>query len=256
MPGFEPTDLPEEIAQLLPEAAALEFPRQGETSELAYVVGSDLVVKHCRGALYSLGLQGEHTALQALAESDLPVPRAVGFHAEKESAWLVMTRLPGEPLWNVIERSQDSEVRARWFRELGALLARIHSTPVPPALRPAEPRRWLERVLARARRFSRRWVRELATRLDRNRPPDLPDTLIHGDFTIDNVLAHEGEISGVIDWGGAGLGDPRYDVTLALATQPEIQLAPEVVSAFFDGYGAAALPADLRRFFESVYELI
>ena len=37
-------------------------------------------------------------------------------------------------------------------------------------------------------------------------------SLIHGDFGSDNVLAKDGRITGVLDWGGSKYGDFLYDV--------------------------------------------
>ena len=67
--------------------------------------------------------------------------------------------------------------------------------------------------------------------------------LIHGDLALDNVLIdNDGSIS-LIDWSGGDLGDPRYDISLALATEPEIQLCERDITAFFDGYRST--PIDL-----------
>jgi Phosphotransferase enzyme family len=38
------------------------------------------------------------------------------------------------------------------------------------------------------------------------------DDIAHMDFTADNVLALDGEITGVIDWGGARSGDRAFDL--------------------------------------------
>jgi hygromycin-B 4-O-kinase len=40
----------------------------------------------------------------------------------------------------------------------------------------------------------------------------VPRALIHGDLLNRNVLAHDGRISAVLDWGCAAWGDPLYDV--------------------------------------------
>lgn len=40
--------------------------------------------------------------------------------------------------------------------------------------------------------------------------------IVHWDFTPDNVLVHDGRVTGVIDWEGLRAGDPCFDlVTLA-----------------------------------------
>jgi hygromycin-B 4-O-kinase len=37
-------------------------------------------------------------------------------------------------------------------------------------------------------------------------------SLVHGDFGSNNVLAHHGTVTGVLDWEQAMVGDPLYDV--------------------------------------------
>jgi aminoglycoside phosphotransferase (APT) family kinase protein len=45
------------------------------------------------------------------------------------------------------------------------------------------------------------------------------DDAVHYDFSPYNVLVHDDEITGVVDWGGARLGDATFDlVTLAFYT--------------------------------------
>ena len=41
-------------------------------------------------------------------------------------------------------------------------------------------------------------------------------------MTIDNVLVHNGEVTGIIDWSGGAFGDPRYDVSLAIRPKHHI----------------------------------
>ena len=107
-------------------------------------------------------------------------------------------------------------------------------------------------MLERARKAPGRWVQRIAARFDSDRPPDVPETLIHGDLTIDNVMADGETLSGVIDWGGAGPGDPRYDITLATSTEEGL-LEPSVSAAFFEGYGSQPLPHSLRAFLDHFY---
>ena len=251
-------DVPEAVREWLPADPVLEVPRQGECSSVVCVVGAPVVVKRMRGALYSSVAEWEHKALVELAGSGLPIPEAIGLHVREHEgereAWLCMTRLPGEPLQVVIRRAPDVEARCRWYAAVGELAARIHATPIPDGLRPDAPFTWFERILRRTRRATDR-VRQLLTRLDRDRPPDTPETLIHGELTLDNVLAEGDALTGVIDWGGAGPGDPRYDVTLALTGEGEGPIEPRAVTAFLEGYCAAPIPKSLRRFFEQTYQI-
>jgi aminoglycoside phosphotransferase (APT) family kinase protein len=78
--------------------------------------------------------------------------------------------------------------------------------------------------------------------------------LIHGDLAFDNVLVDDDGSLGLIDWSGGDLGDPRYDIALALATEPEIHLRVDEVAAFFDGYQRTRIDAETMRWFTSLYE--
>ena len=67
------------------------------------------------------------------------------------------------------------------------------------------------------RRFSRRTA-DLERRISRRgaEHPEhlLGDDAVHGDFHPGNILAADGEITGVVDWDGAGRGDHRFDLVV------------------------------------------
>lgn len=44
---------------------------------------------------------------------------------------------------------------------------------------------------------------------------DRPAVWVHGDLDARNLLVDDGRLSGVIDWGGLGVGDPACDVMVA-----------------------------------------
>jgi aminoglycoside phosphotransferase (APT) family kinase protein len=94
--------------------------------------------------------------------------------------------------------------------------------------------------------------------LRRRRPDPVPETLIHGDLSLDNVLVEEGgrhvSISGFVDWPFGGGGDPRSDIAIALQTEPEIALGERDLAAFREGYGSSLPDADTRRWFVDLYE--
>lgn len=238
---LEAADVPPQLRALLPAGFELEPARHGQSTSAAFVRGEGeaLVLKHAAEAPYVGWLEVEAEVLRALADAPLPVPRVRGLVHDEREAWLLLTRLPGEPLVEVLPRVPASE-RPAWFRRLGELLATIHVTPVPPALRSRDATPWRPRP---GRPFGAEGggsSREAfsATHLD---APALspPAVLVHGDFTLDNVLADASGPCGVVDWGGAGRGDPRYDVALALLSAPESPChLPDAacVRAFYDGY--------------------
>ena len=140
------------------------------------------------------------------------------------------------------------------FRRLGELVGRLHTTVVPHSLR--REGAWLSRQLQRAR-ANLAWCDGTAAglaELERSRPAAVPETLIHGDLALDNVLVDERGDLALIDWADGGLGDPRHDIALALQTKPELTLSAGALEAFFAGYGCAPLDEAGRHWFVRLYD--
>lgn len=83
------------------------------------------------------------------------------------------------------------------------------------------------------------------------RPKRIDSTLIHGDFTIDNVLVNDSNIVGIIDWSGAGFGDPRYDVALAIRPKHNAFENEQDKEIFFNAYGTLRLNDEEYNYFEN-----
>jgi len=229
------------------------------TSEVALVDGDiPCVIKRCRDPRYLEWLSREHRVLSALADSTLPMPRVLGYaqvdkKEEGREAWLVTSRLEGRPLWGEMLHA-NSPRRSRLLQRLGALLKQLHATAVPIGFRSQSP--WIDQMLAQARK-NLEWcdgtVTLLASLHDR-RPEPVPDVLIHGDLALDNVLVSAEDAMSLIDWSGGAQGDPRYDLALALHTEPEIELGEGELAAFFEAYGGIPMDRSTQRWFESLYE--
>ena len=107
---------------------------------------------------------------------------------------------------------------ARAARDLAALLSALAQIPpdgaplgrgIPLAERDESTRHWLARF-DRAAEATPEWERGLAA------PPwDGRPVWHHGDLDVRNWLVQDGRISGVIDWGSMGVGDPACDVMVA-----------------------------------------
>ncbi len=255
---FDLNEIPRPILAALEPISAVDVPRQGATSQVAIVTsGSERwVVKHANQAPFHEWLEREYRVLQALGGSGLPAPLALVLVArggpDGPDHWLLMTHLPGDTLERRLEVAAGAQ-RRRLLRQFGAMLWRIHQTPVPPAL--VSPQAWIDRQFAQAMTNRAHYdvdgspelLQELLT--TRPWPKPVAQTLIHGDYMLDNVLVSGDEISGVIDWSAVTNGDPRHD--LALATQPHrgVFSAPNDLDAFYSGYGGTRLQAEEARFF-------
>jgi aminoglycoside phosphotransferase (APT) family kinase protein len=128
---------------------------------------------------------------------------------------------------------EADDVRLRLGLDLVDTLVEIHAAdPAHPELAQfARPGRYLERQV---RRFSQLWqvnqtrdlphVEQVGAWLAANVPPPLPDTVVHGDFRLGNMMVASDEptrIRAVLDWEMGAIGDPRADVGYLLATYSE-----------------------------------
>ncbi len=252
-------ELPQEMRSRLGTVRRLSYPQQGCTSDSAIAEGEHGVylIKRSRGPQYSEWLAQEYRVLTALAASPLPIPRPHQFLRRGTEAWLVMDCLPGASLRTALPGNPAPATRSRLLRAFGRALAVIHATPAPPDLI-QDRRPWLDRMLDLAAfnlaHYQVDGSPELLECLQGNRPAHVPATLIHGDFTLDNVLVAGDAVSGVIDWSGGDWGDSRYDLALAIRPEPEAFDNPADLQAFFEGYGCQPLSDDEYRYFNGLYE--
>ena len=173
----------------------------------------------------------EHRVLAALAPTDVPVPTPLLLAGPDVigAPFYVMEHADGEVLRHREQLSRlDKGAALALGHELVDVLARLHR------LDPAEvglgdlgrPEGYLARQLSR-------WTRQLASSKSRDLPElarladrlavDVPtsqrDTIVHGDYRLDNVVVDtaRGHIGAVLDWEMATLGDPLADVASMVA---------------------------------------
>jgi aminoglycoside phosphotransferase (APT) family kinase protein len=98
------------------------------------------------------------------------------------------------------------------------------------------------------------WLADVTSWLMEHLPPE-PERLCvcHGDFHPLNILVQDGQITGVVDWGGLMIADPVLDVAnaIVLGTIPAKHLFPQpgwdkFPEMYLDAYGAHR-PLDLRH---------
>jgi aminoglycoside phosphotransferase (APT) family kinase protein len=143
----------------------------------------------------------------------VPVPVAQGRPTDGYPwFWEVHTWVEGE----TVPISEIDAIQAA--RDLAALVAALQSVGpagappgrgVPLAERDSEVRYWLVRFGGDPAVIEE-WEGALAT------PPwEGPPVWHHGDLDARNWVVRDGRISGVIDWGSMGVGDPACDVMVA-----------------------------------------
>jgi kanamycin kinase len=129
----------------------------------------------------------------------LPVPEVLGLFKGFGDDWLLTRAVPGVPLSDRSLGWEPSLVALK----LGEILRDIHA------------------VDASGCPFGERRAGHV---------------LIHGDYCLPNVLVQDGRLSGLIDVGGAGLGDPQDDLAAGVWTL-QYNFGPGHAREFLDAYG-------------------
>jgi aminoglycoside phosphotransferase (APT) family kinase protein len=184
----------------------------------------------------------EYRILDALAGTDVPVPRVVAAREDDSvlgAPFYVMDRLHGEVIrTDEPERFATPDRRDALATEFVGALAAVHGVDYRSVglADLGDPDGYLERQVDTFREACE-WALE-TTREERAVPdlervgewlaehvPDLSTpALVHGDYKLDNVMfgpGDEPEIVGVFDWEMGTLGDPLADLAYALHCWPD-----------------------------------
>jgi aminoglycoside phosphotransferase (APT) family kinase protein len=171
----------------------------------------------------------EHRVLAALAPTDVPVPRTLALCEDPDvngAPFYVMEHLDGPILRNAVdvEERYDEAQRIALTHSLVDTLAAIHLVD-PDAVGLGTLGRREDYLGRQLRRWKRQYdevrardipqVDEAHRRLVDRKPAQQRDTLVHGDYRIDNVaFAPDAppRVDGVLDWELCTLGDPLADL--------------------------------------------
>ena len=166
--------------------------------------------------------------IQGLVPLQVPNPAYVQLEDELVgTAFVGYRKVPGEPLWRDTFRAIESEeVRDRLAIRLGGFLRALHTIPAQDTIGCDLPvsdtvEEWVgiygrmqEKLFEHMRPEAREQVAGHFERFlgDGTQLAHEP-VLKHGDFGPSNILfdRQQGAVTGIIDFGSAGLGDPAYD---------------------------------------------
>jgi aminoglycoside phosphotransferase (APT) family kinase protein len=196
------------------------------TDNALYRLGDDMVARLPRRERTVETFQKERRWLPRLAPLlplDVPVPLADGMPAEGYPfEWSVYRWLRGQDA--TVQPVTDPSQLATDLAQFVAALQQIDTAGGPS---PGEHNFFRGEPLAARDASTRAAIVSLRAAIDvdavtavwesalRSPEPDHPPVWIHGDLDSRNLLVEEGRLSGVIDWGGLGVGDPACDVMVA-----------------------------------------
>lgn len=171
----------------------------------------------------------EYQVLRALAETAVPVPRALLFHGERDvigTPFYVMDRLDGRVFNDSALAKADRAERRPMYFAVAEILARLHDVDWGAVGLEGfgRPGNYFARQIAR---WIKQWelsrfrdvpdLERLAAWLPDRVPEDDETTVVHGDYRIGNIMFHptEPRVVAVLDWELATLGHPLADVAFS-----------------------------------------
>ena len=167
----------------------------------------------------------EFRVLRALADTDVPVPRALHLCEDDTvlgTMFYVMSFIEGHNWVDPRLKDESVERRAAVYDSMNATLAALHSiAPEAVGLGDYGPSgNYFARQVARWTKQYRatetgtlRPMEDLIAWLDAQTPPEGPARIAHGDWRIDNLLFDAaGRCNAVLDWELSTLGHPLADL--------------------------------------------
>lgn len=221
------------IAGQFPEWASMplaEVSPRG-TDNALFRLGADMVVRLPRRERTRLTLLNERRWLGAVARSlplTVPVPLAEGLPAASYPfEWSVYSWLEGEQA--TADRIRDPMEAAGDLADFLSALEQVDASDgplpgdqnffrgAPLAIRDAPTREAIAALGSAVDDASAmaHWDAALSASAWAN-----PPVWIHGDLDSRNLLARDGRLTGVVDWGALAVGDPACDVMVAWKMLP------------------------------------
>lgn len=169
----------------------------------------------------------EYQVISALFDAGFPVPRTY-LLCEDESVvgtmFYVMDFIDGRVFWDPTMPQLDREQRGAAYDSMNATMAALHSFDVaklglsdfgrPGNYFARQIGRWSKQYLA-SETQSIIEMDKLMEWLPANNPADDTSQLVHGDYSIHNVLFHprEPRVVAILDWEISTLGHPLGDLS-------------------------------------------
>jgi aminoglycoside phosphotransferase (APT) family kinase protein len=182
----------------------------------------------------SLDIRDEYKIVGILHDAGLPVARPLWQESDPAALgnrFMVSARVPGKNYGSAV--TVNTKMTDEVLRSFITTLAKIHLVRVDAALKNSAIGYWAAypTLAQNTLGFLEMWRRDffkgngnpspilarIFSWLADNVPPeDEPMRLVHSDYGPHNILVHENQVSGVLDWESPRLGDPAEDVSYFL----------------------------------------
>ena len=226
-----------------------------------------MLVKAGAGQLETT-LRPEFDTIAALAESGVPLPRALWL--EETGRWIgnpffVTEWMPGSADTRLLRKPDNPAIRAVGLA-LAAAAAKLHNVDVGPFghLAATTPERaapdqlayWHDLFLRQRLEphpglvYAVRWLRERC-------PVARRVAVVHGDLRFGNLLYRGGQLTALVDWEMTHLGDPIEDLGWAYRTlwSPAASLSFDDFLAAYTAAGGGPIETEHLRWYQVFAEV-
>lgn len=230
---------------------------QGGTSEVRRIETDQgsFLLKSSSEKRYRVWLAEEAKVLKKIHQGkQIPAPQFFGFIEGKDESSLIMSFEKGITLTAALREAASVEEKKSLIKNFGQFLRNLHEKePISEFKQEGD---WLENQLIKAQYYidngQTSGSQELLNQLKDKKPSSVKQTMIHGDCTTDNVFVIDGEVQLFIDVAGMTIGDPRYDVALAIRNFIDNSALLDV---FYEGYTRYRVSKEEFQYFdEGLYE--
>jgi len=228
--------LRQRIQMMMPdlEITHIEHNREGLINDIV-IVNHELVFRFAKNDGYAQILNLELDILDVVRPRiDLPVPSPI----YRGPGSVVYPLLKGKALLREDLLGMDAASAEKIAAQLGRFLYQLHSTPLdgrdwelPKSFAPVTWKKWVdirtrveEKVYPLLLRNQITWAENLFDQMLADPHSfDYPPALIHADLASYHILydSAQHEISGVLDFGVAGIGDPALDIGALISNYGE-----------------------------------
>jgi aminoglycoside 2''-phosphotransferase len=252
------------------DLASAEFNAQGQNSDVV-VVNGELIFRFPKYAHVLERLKTETAILRGIqGHVTLAIPAPIYINLEQRAvgeAFVGYRRIPGEPLWRDTFRAIDSqEVVQGLAGQIAGFLKALHNVAVEEVLGIELPvhdtyeesadiyARIQKKLFGFMRRDARAWAEgHFEGFLTDASNLIYEPVLKHGDFGPSNILfdREQQQVTGIIDFGSSGMGDPAYDFAGLLSGYGEgfLEYCAEV-------YPAVRVLMGRIRFYQGTFALL
>jgi len=217
------------IANQFPEYANLDIvsvEKQGHDNR-TYRLGPDLLIRMPVAGSYALKVPKEHKLLPKLSSQlsiNIPEPIKIGAPSKDYPyPFSIYKWLEGQSANHL---TIDDTILESIALQLANFLKELELIDEVDGPTPGQHNWWRGDHISIYDKGAREQIAHLADVIDRNEALDLwikacatkwhkPSVWIHGDFSSGNILIKDNKLSGVIDFGGMGIGDPACDLVIA-----------------------------------------